>query len=634
MRSTRRTRDSRDLNDKYLILVNGRKVNDTYFFGALTELDLSMLGDFERIEVVRGPGSALYGSGAIGGVINLITRDGKSLEPEQKEETRLRISTGLVERYENLSVSHIRRLNEAMNLSLFYGVDHYTGIEDDKAPLYYPFGSHYGTADKPARGGPNGRFDNYKAAFDNEPRHKLMLTLDADNFTSWLRFTRGSLQGQAAWWLGDGDPLPGNANEDRDRIMGYRYQQITWHNEYLAEWNDAVKTKIEAGVQVTDVDQTYTGKNIRQVQTQELMSRVTNTFDIADGHQLALGGELVWNAFGCDSIFGPMIDGQEPDKPGVVTDDFFVLKKAVFGEYQGKLSDSLTFFAGARIDQREDAETTVSPRGALIWTPSDEDTFRLSWNRSFRSLGDWAIWNDIHKRGAKITPNESIDYWELAYRRQITSDLSGTLTFFNYEQETVSSNIASGTQVPIGVLKVAGLEAELEWISDSGWHLGLSHSITQLYDFSQDTFTTQYVTTDGVGPGSPAGSELMSWPTHSSKLFLHAPVSDKLSLDSSLLIAWYYPGFADVHDYYKTHPVDNDYGNEYKEDPAFKPRFGPIFQLNLGATWEFNANHSLRFDAYNILALFDRDITISHYRAEPDYRVEPATFALTYEFKF
>ena len=34
------------------------------------------LGDIERIEVIRGPMAALYGSGAIGGVINLITRRG------------------------------------------------------------------------------------------------------------------------------------------------------------------------------------------------------------------------------------------------------------------------------------------------------------------------------------------------------------------------------------------------------------------------------------------------------------------------------------------------------------------------------------------------------------------------------
>lgn len=55
-----------------LVLVDGVKVNSPYFGG----VDLSSLGtaNLERIEVVRGPFSALYGSEAIGGVVQIFTR--------------------------------------------------------------------------------------------------------------------------------------------------------------------------------------------------------------------------------------------------------------------------------------------------------------------------------------------------------------------------------------------------------------------------------------------------------------------------------------------------------------------------------------------------------------------------------
>ncbi len=55
-----------------LVLVDGVKVNSPYFGG----VDLSSLGtaNLERVEVVRGPFSALYGSEAIGGVVQLFTR--------------------------------------------------------------------------------------------------------------------------------------------------------------------------------------------------------------------------------------------------------------------------------------------------------------------------------------------------------------------------------------------------------------------------------------------------------------------------------------------------------------------------------------------------------------------------------
>jgi vitamin B12 transporter len=57
-----------------LVLLDGVPVNDPSEPNGAFNFGNELLGDIERIEVVRGPGSALYGSGAIGGVINLVTR--------------------------------------------------------------------------------------------------------------------------------------------------------------------------------------------------------------------------------------------------------------------------------------------------------------------------------------------------------------------------------------------------------------------------------------------------------------------------------------------------------------------------------------------------------------------------------
>lgn len=59
-----------------LVLINGVPVNDPSNPGGVFDFGKDTLADVERIEVVRGPMSTLYGSGAVGGVINIITRRG------------------------------------------------------------------------------------------------------------------------------------------------------------------------------------------------------------------------------------------------------------------------------------------------------------------------------------------------------------------------------------------------------------------------------------------------------------------------------------------------------------------------------------------------------------------------------
>ena len=58
------------------MLLNGRPVRESMEGGITSEMFESFpIGIIERIEVVRGPGSVLYGSDAFSGVINIITED-------------------------------------------------------------------------------------------------------------------------------------------------------------------------------------------------------------------------------------------------------------------------------------------------------------------------------------------------------------------------------------------------------------------------------------------------------------------------------------------------------------------------------------------------------------------------------
>ncbi|KQW82002.1 hypothetical protein ASC65_12050 [Brevundimonas sp. Root1279] len=60
--------------NKLLVLIDGRSVYSTLSSGVFWDAQDVMLEDVERIEVISGPGGALYGSNAMNGVINIITR--------------------------------------------------------------------------------------------------------------------------------------------------------------------------------------------------------------------------------------------------------------------------------------------------------------------------------------------------------------------------------------------------------------------------------------------------------------------------------------------------------------------------------------------------------------------------------
>ncbi len=61
--------------NKLLVLVDGRAVYSPLFAGVFWDVQAWPISDIERIEVILGPGATLWGSNAVNGVINIITRD-------------------------------------------------------------------------------------------------------------------------------------------------------------------------------------------------------------------------------------------------------------------------------------------------------------------------------------------------------------------------------------------------------------------------------------------------------------------------------------------------------------------------------------------------------------------------------
>ncbi|MBI1889678.1 MAG: TonB-dependent receptor [Burkholderiales bacterium] len=61
--------------NKLLVLIDGRSIYTPLFSGVFWDIQDTLLEDIERIEVISGPGATLWGTNAVNGVINIITRN-------------------------------------------------------------------------------------------------------------------------------------------------------------------------------------------------------------------------------------------------------------------------------------------------------------------------------------------------------------------------------------------------------------------------------------------------------------------------------------------------------------------------------------------------------------------------------
>ena len=101
-----------DNNMKYMILIDGHNMKSINNFGPGQIIELpSDLSNVKRIEIIKGPGSAVWGSGAMAGVINIITKDAKDLGKYQNHTS---FTWGEDDTYK--SNLHIGRIDEQQDM--------------------------------------------------------------------------------------------------------------------------------------------------------------------------------------------------------------------------------------------------------------------------------------------------------------------------------------------------------------------------------------------------------------------------------------------------------------------------------------------------------------------------------------
>lgn len=387
--------------DGVLILVNGRRVaGENYFMSQGSNayaLDRLNLSNVDHIEILRGPASAIYGSGAMSGVINIITK--KSEKPE-------------------FSVGVATGTNEMSN---YY---HYDTGKNGKVSVNFDVNFSKlrnidSKAGKNLLHGPKQAYNlNLDYEMDENNNLNLMLDYAKDNLETRMRDF--SVSSSAP----DDLKYPITSFTSERKTIALTYDGKNSNSDYSLS---ASYSQLNRDPYAADTP----GTNEKKYKSWNIEAR--DTIRTSDNNKLIFGGEYRGN------------------KASIYSDDNTVKNTDQYSLYlydEYRVDNKLLLTPAIRYDYHKSFGSHTSPNLGATYFISDKSRFKANYGTSYRApsvdelygaFTHGGIWGGMAIVGNPDLKPEKSKGWEISYEQEFGDTTSAKLTYFDNKKEDAIS---------------------------------------------------------------------------------------------------------------------------------------------------------------------------------------------------
>ena len=409
-------------SEQVLVLIDGVQINDPFFGGV--EIEDVTTDNIERIEIVRGPQSPLYGSDAIAGVINIITRTG----------------------------SRDTQMNASFEGGTFETFREKAGISGSKEKATYAL--NYSRNDS------KGQFDNDEFRQNN---------VSANAGYSFSNTTELSVNARVhdshigiPFSFAD-TPSPFRNQDTQMTVIGTSLQHSS--GDYL---------NLKSRFSFTHLDFLFEDpqdsfSTLSKHKSRTFQAGLQNDFQISSADALTIGYEFE----------GQQIDASDATGPIPVLDGFDTTVHGIYAQNKFE-SEQWILTAGFRFDHHSTFGSTVNPRISIAYRPHREWKIRGSFGTGFRAptAGDLAF---PFYGNPNLDPEKSKS-WEFGIDHYWAEHALFCASYFRNDYEDLIT-FDPNTFIAGNVAKAKSQGLELSQSVDQGnWHFSGAYTFLDTKD--------------------------------------------------------------------------------------------------------------------------------------------------------